>query len=469
MGVGISAHGVYIPRYRIAREILAKEWGIPSMGGEKAVANYDEDSLTMAVEAGLNCITGMDPKEIEGLYFATTTPPYREKQGATTIAAATDLNKEIRTADFTDSLRASTSAIITALDALRAGSVSKILVVAADCRLGEPDSPTEQMLGDGAGALLLAKDRVIAQILDYYCLADEFIGTWRLEGRQFLQSFPGAFELKYGYTRVMGEALKRSCKKFGLKIEDISKAVIYSPNPRGLMGIASKAGLDPKRQLQDSFWTQIGDTGTASPLIMLSAALERAKPGDKILLMSYGDGADAFLLEATPKIEEFRVAKPLEEQLAKKRIMDSYGKYARFRNLALKETTPEPSITSPVVFFREEKQLLSLYGVRCNNCSTLQYPRERVCVQCGAKDDFTDQRLVRRGRLFTFTHDYLAVCPDPPYTQAVIDLDDNCRIYLSLTDCDPESVRIDMPVELTFRNIHDSYGFHNYFWKARPC
>jgi len=469
MVIGISAHGVYIPRYRINREILSKEWGIPSMGGEKAVANYDEDSLTMAVEAGLGCMTGKDPAKIEGLYFASTTPPYREKQSATTIASAFDFHKEIRTADFSDSLRASTSAIISALDALQAGAAKKIMVVAADCRLGEPDSPTEQMVGDGAGALLLATEEVIAEILGCYSLVDEFIGTWRLEGRQFLQSFPGAFELKFGYTRVMGEALKKAFAKFGLKPQDIAKAVIYSPNPRGLAGIAAKAGLNPKEQIQDSFWLQIGDIGTASPLMMLSAALEGAKPNDKILFMSYGDGADAFLLQVTPAIENYKVNKPIRDQIAKKRSMQSYGKYARFRNLASKETPPEPSITSPVVFFREEKQLLSLYGERCNKCSTLQYPRDRVCVQCGSKDDFTDQKLARTGKVFTFTHDYLAVCPDPPYTQAVINLDDNCRIYLGMTDCDPEAVVIDMPVELTFRNIHDSYGFHNYFWKARPC
>ena len=468
MAVGISAHGIYIPRCRIGRDILAKEWGIPSMGGERAVTNYDEDSLTMAVEASLNCIANKDPRKIEGLYFASTNPPYREKQVATTVASAVDLSKEIRTADFSDSLRAGTSALIAALDAVRAGTAKKLLVVAADCRMGEPDSPTEQMVGDGAGAVLLDTEDVIAEILDSYSLADEFLGTWRLDNRQFIQSFPGSFEMKYGYTRVMGEVLKKAFAKFGLKPQDIAKAVIYSPNPRGLAGIVGKAGFDPKSQIQDSFWLQLGDTGTAAPLIMLSAALEGAKPGDKILLVSYGDGSDAFLLQATAAIEKFKVKKGINGQITNKLSISSYGKYTRFRNLAIKETPSEPSVTSPVVFFRDEKQLLPLYGERCNKCSTLQYPRDRVCVECGSKDNFTDIKLARDGKVFTFTHDYLAICPDPPYTQAVIDLSGNCRIYLSMTDCNPDAVAIDMPVELTFRKIHDSYGFHNYFWKARP-
>jgi 3-hydroxy-3-methylglutaryl CoA synthase len=405
MTLGISAYGVYIPKYRIGRDIIAKEWGTPPMGGEKAVANYDEDSLTMAVEASLNCLGNKDPKTINGLYFASTNPPYREKQAATTVASAVDLSKEIRTADFCDSLRASTSALIAALDAIRAGTVKKLLVVAADCRMGEPDSATEQMLGDGAGAILLDTENVIAEILDSYSLADEFIGTWRADSRQFIQTFPGAFELRHGYTRVMGEILKKAFTKFALTPQDLAKVVIYSPNPRGLAGIAGKAGFDPKAQIQDSFWLQLGDTGTAAPLMMLSAALEGAKPGDKILLVSYGDGSDAFLLQATSEIEKFKVKKDINGQIANKRPLGSYGKYSRFRNLAIKETPPEASETSPVVFFRDEKQLLPLYGEKCNKCNTLQYPRDRVCVECRSKDEFTDVKLAKDGKIFTFTHD----------------------------------------------------------------
>jgi 3-hydroxy-3-methylglutaryl CoA synthase len=106
--------------------------------GERAVANADEDSLTMAVAAGLDCLAGIDQSTIDGLFFATTTAPYSEKQSAGVIAAALDLRHDISTADFTGSLRAATTALRAAADAIDSGNAQSILVTAADCRPGEP-------------------------------------------------------------------------------------------------------------------------------------------------------------------------------------------------------------------------------------------------------------------------------------------------------------------------------------------
>lgn len=464
---GIVSFGAYVPRYRINRDVIAKEWGIPSMKGEKAVANYDEDSLTMATEACLSCLGGRETKEIGGLYFATTSSPYREKQGATTIATFADFGRDVRTADFTDTLRAGTTAMITALDSILAGTAQKAMVVASDCRMGEPDSPEEQLYGDAAGAVLLGKDPGIAEILGTHTLMDEFTGAWRTADRNYVQIFPGGFDVRYGYDRVMSEVLPAVYKKFGITSKDLAKAVIYAPNPRALTALAKKAGFDPQAQLQDTLIGQVGDTGAAAPLLMLAATLEDARPGDKILLVSYGDGSDAILLQATDAIAQFKLDRSLKAQIATKRDMGSYGKYSRFRKLAVKETTAA-EISTPVAYFRDWKQLMPLYGERCNHCGTLQYPKERVCYDCGSKDNFTDVKLSHRGTIFTYTHDYLFPGPDLPYTQSVIQLDDGCRIYLALTDSDSNEVAIDMPVELTCRRIHDGYGFHNYYWKARP-
>src|SRR5216684_2513096 len=112
--VGIVGFGSYVPSYRLPREVIAKEWGTASAGGEKAVANHDEDSLTLAVNAAINCFPSTDPARLEALFFASTTPPYREKQAAATVAAVLDTGSTVRTADFTDSLRAGTSALLAA-------------------------------------------------------------------------------------------------------------------------------------------------------------------------------------------------------------------------------------------------------------------------------------------------------------------------------------------------------------------
>jgi uncharacterized OB-fold protein len=242
--------------------------------------------------------------------------------------------------------------------------------------------------------------------------------------------------------------------------------ILPASSPRAPQGIAKALGLDPKTQLQDSFWAMVGDTGAAQPLLMLAAALERAKAGDLILVCGYGDGADALLLRATGNAPA--AAASVSQQIEVKRTLPSYGRYARFRKLVKKESGG-PDVSSPVVLWRDRKELLPLYGGKCPKCSTVQFPKHRVCIECGHSTGLEDQKLERRGTLFTFTNDFLFESPDPPVTHAVVDLEGGGRIYLQLTDCDAERVEIDMPLELTFRKLHDGGGFHNYFWKARPA
>ena len=460
---GITAAGAWVPRYRLPRELIAKEWGAASAGGEKAVANHDEDSLTLAVNAALALGAVERP---EAVFFATTTSPYGEKQGAATIAAVLDCPGATRTLDFTGTLRAGTSALLAALDAIAGGSARCVLVAAGECRLGEPDSMTEQSYGDAGAAVLLGGDAGRAEVVATHSVADEFLGTWRTREQEFPRGVPGAFEAKFGYTRVLGEAVKGVITKARVAPDALATVILPTPSPRAPQGIAKALGLDARRQLQDGFWTTVGDTGAAQPLLMLAAALERAKAGDLILVTAYGDGADAILLRATgtPAVGGTSVLRQIEV----KRLLPSYGRYARFRKLVRKEAVAaEPS--SPVILFRDRKELLPLYGGRCPGCGTVQFPKHRVCIECAHPGGLEDVKLSHRGTLFTFTNDHLFESPDPPVSHAVVDLDGGGRLYCQLTDCEPERVEIGMPLELTFRKIHEGGGFNNYFWKARPA
>jgi hydroxymethylglutaryl-CoA synthase len=460
---GIIAAGAYVPRYRLPRELIAREWGSHAAGGEKAVANHDEDSLTLATNAALDL--GGAAEGVDAVYFATTTAPWAEKQGAATIAAVLDLPPATRTLDFTDTLRAGTSALLAALDAL-AGGARRVLVAAADCRLGEPDSPAEQSYGDAGAALVVGPEAGGAEVLAVHSLADEFLGTWRTSTERHPHGFPGGFESRFGYARVLGEAVRAVLGKAGVGADALATAILPTPNPRAPLGLAKSLGLDPKRQLQDGFWATLGDAGTAQPLLMLAAALERARAGELILIAGYGDGADAVLLRATGA--PAAVGTPVATQIEVKRTLASYGRYARFRRLVRRDA-PAPDPTSPPVLFRDRRELLPLYGGRCPQCDTVQFPKHRVCIECGHTGGLEDRRLARRGRLFTFTNDYMYESPDPPVSHAVVDLDGGGRLYCQLTDCEPERVEIDMPLELTFRKVHEGGGFPHYFWKARPA
>jgi 3-hydroxy-3-methylglutaryl CoA synthase len=461
---GIIAAGATIPRYRLPRELIAREWGSASAGGEKAVANHDEDSLTLAVNAAV-ALEGAGPVP-DAVFFATTTSPYDEKQGAATIAAVLDLPATTRTADFTGTLRAGTSALLAALDALGSGSAKRVLVATGECRLGEPDSMTEQNYGDAGAAVVLGTDAGRAEVLATHSIADEFLGTWRTSDQAFPQSFPGAFESKFGYGRILGRAVQGLLAKAKVAPKDVATVILPTPSPRAPQGVAKALGLDPKAQLQDAFWMTVGDTGAAQPLVMLAAALERATPGQLVLVLGYGDGADAILLRATgaPPV----VGGGVHRQIEVKRLLPSYGRYARFRRLVRKESATT-DVSSAVVLFRDRQELLPLHGGKCPKCSTVQFPKHRVCIECSAPDGLEDVKLARRGTLFTFTNDFLFESPDPPTTHAVVDLQGGGRLYCQLTDCDAEQVAIDMPLELTFRRIHGGGGFNNYFWKARPA
>ena len=459
---GIVAAAACIPRYRLPRELIAREWGGQAAGGEKAVANHDEDSLTLAMSAAL-ALEGQGERP-DAVFFATTTSPYTEKQGAATIAAVLDLPGATRTADFTDTLRAATSALLAGLDAL-AGGARGVLVAAGECRLGEPDSIAEQSYGDAGAAVLLGRGAERVQVVATHSIADEFLGTWRTREQEFPRSFPGAFEARYGYGRVLGEAVKGVLAKARVPPQDLATVILPTPNLRAPQAVAKALGLDAKRQLQDGFWTTVGDTGAAQPLLALAAALERAKPGDLILVAGYGDGADALLLRVTAPAAA--AGPSVWRQIEVKRTLPSYGRYARFRGLVRRETvTSDPS--SAVVMFRDRKELLPLYGGKCPKCGTVQFPKHRVCIECAHPGGLEEVKLARRGRLFTFTNDYLFESPDPPTAHAVIDLEGGGRLYCQLTDCEPERVEIDMPLELVFRRIHEGGGFNNYFWKARP-
>jgi len=460
----ILGAAAYVPRYRLPREMIAREWGGMPGPGERAVANHDEDSLTMAVNAALALPTAAGRPD--AVVFATTTPPYAEKQGAATIAAVLDLPPTARTLDVGSTLRAGTSAMLATLDVIAAGSAQRVLVAAADCRLGEPESAAEQGFGDAGAALLVGAEPGMAEILATHTLAEELLGTWRTSAQDFPRAFPGAFETKVGYAPLLVQAARGALASAGVPASEVATVVLPTPNPRAPLGVAKALGLDPKRQLQDGLWTTIGDAGAAQPLLLLVAALERATAGDVILVCGYGDGADAIVLRATGA--RVAASATVAQQIEVKRTLPSYGRYARFRHLVRKESGM-PDVASPVVAFRDRKELLPLHGGRCPRCAVVQFPRFRACIECGHPDGLDDVALARRGTVFTFTHDYLHESPDPPTTHAVVDLEGGGRIYLQLTDCEADRVAVDIPVELTIRRLHDGGGFHNYFWKARPA
>jgi 3-hydroxy-3-methylglutaryl CoA synthase/uncharacterized OB-fold protein len=471
---GIISYGAYIPLWRLSRDAIAAAWQSASTGGERSVANNDEDTITMATEAAIDCLAGWQREKVDGLYFASTTSPYKEKECSTLVAMAADLRPEIITADFGNSLRAGTEAFRAALDAVISGSASQVLVTASDCRTGYPRSNFEQVFGDAAAALLIGNTgRPAVMVEGSYSLSNELYDVWRLDKDTYVQSWEDRFVIEHGYTENMEKAISALLRKKALSVKDITKAVLYAPTSRAQQGLARRLGFDVKTQLQALFISNVGISGCAHVLLMLVAALEEAKAGDKILVASYGSGCDAFLLGVTEEIGRLNGnRRGVKGHLDSKRPLCSYARYLSYRGL-LEPQPGEPFRLFPAATtsWRERNWAIRMHGSKCKNCGTVTFPIERVCYNCRSKDNFEEVRLSdRKARVFTFTLDNLAGrSDDPTIPQIGVEFDyESARAYLPMTDCDPGEVKVDMPVEMTFRRLYEGAGMYNYFWKCRP-
>ncbi len=464
---GIVSYGAYVPPTRLP--LGAVGFRKPRDGGpEKAVAWNDEDSITLAVAATASCLRGWEREAVDALFFASTTQPFQEKQGAALVARALDLRRDVRTADFGGSLRAGTSALRAALDAVAAGSARRVLVVASDCRLGAPGSGLEASFGDGAVAFLVGDSEPIATCDAAFALSDEIVDVWRTAGDSFVHSWEDRFVVQEGFVPRLCEAVRGLLQKTGASAADFARVILYAPDRRSHGAVARALRLDPDR-VQDPLFGRLGNAGAAFALLQLAAALETAEAGDRLLVASYGDGAEALALSATEYLGKLPPRRGVSWHLARRRPVPSYDRYLQARGLTATEyDPPRDQGLSATVHFRERDEDVSFCGQKCGQCGAVQFPNQRVCETCFTRDDFSRVRLSdKTGRVLTYTFDYFFPTPEPPTVVTITEVE-GARVHLQLVDTAPENVRLDMPVEFVFRRIHQAGGRPNYYWKARP-
>jgi hydroxymethylglutaryl-CoA synthase len=475
MPIGIKSYGAYLPKYMLPRESIGKAWDFPVVPGTKAVAMEDEDSLTMSVEAGLDCLEGIDPKTVDGIFFASTTQVYTEKDSASLIATVLDMREDILTADFTDSTKAGTTALTRALDTIKANeNIKSILVVAADTRMPEPSTMWEFGFADGAAALLVAdEENIPISIDDYYSVSANTTGPWkRADKDEFIRTFEVKMDAMF-YTQSMTKAMSELLKRNGLKPEDINIAAYYYNNPR-MHSTISKIMKFGQGVAQNSIFFQVGDTGTPMPFMLLIASLRRPKQDDKIIMAGFGDGADAVLMQVRDKDGVRQIGKGRMGFVGHQKsmaILKNYNKFIEFKELLNKDRYKRKS--SAVTLWRDTASVYKWYGLKCKNCGTVQYPDlMRTCSFCRADDQLEHVKLSKKGTIFTFTLDHLVggAYLNTPVPRCVIDLEGGGRVLVNMTEIEKpeENVKIGMEVEMTFRKEHEGAEFKNYYWKCRP-
>lgn len=468
--VGIVSYGAYIPYYRLKKETIAQAFGKRGGKGAKAVAYCDEDSVTMSVAAAMDACKGQTMEKLQAVYFASVSAPYREKQCAAELVAVLDAGENVRTGDFAGNLRAGTSAFLCACDSLEQTG-GEAVVAMGDCRLGAADGKFESDLGDGAAAFLLGSDDLLATLDASVSVSKNSIDEWRAQEDIYLRNWDARYANTQLYIPQVTLAVKRVLEKASLQTCDISKLVLYGHDDKLRNGLANKLGFSAE-QVASGFYSEIGNTGNAAAGIMLADTLDQAKSGDRILVVTYGEGCDALLLTVTDKIATYRPANSVAALMEHKDDSLSYGKYLKWKGMIDCEPQKHPAQERSALpdYYRNYRKNHNLVGSRCTKCGTIVFPPQRVCVHCRSIDTMEAYGFLNKtATIRTFTIDGLSLSLDSPNFLVVIEFEGGGKMMTYLVDCKKEDIRVGMRVRASYRKMYEANGVQTYFWKVVPA
>ena len=477
---GILSFGAYLPRSRLQRQVVAaaNAWFAPGLRGlakgERAICNWDEDSITMGVEAARDCLVGFDRQAITQLMLASSTMPFDERQNSGVVANALQLGTALRAMDLSGSQRAGSTALAAALDGN--GTTGQALIVAADARKAKAGSTQEMQYGDGAAAVLVGHGEPLARLIGSHSETVDFVHQYRMHDRAHDYAWEERWVRDEGYLKIVPRAVAALLAQAQVEAAAITHFCMPGTLSRIQAAVAKRCGL-PDESVRDALSAVCGDTGVAHPLLLLAAALEDAKPGDRILLAAFGEGCDALLFEVTPAVTKASARRGVKGALAARREDGNYMRYLSFNGLLDMERgmRAEPDKATPLtVLYRNRDMIQGLVGGKCRVCGTVQYPRQRYCVnpECNALDSQDDYAFSERsGTLMCYTADALTYSPDPPTYFGMVAFDGGGRMLLDFTEVEAGKIDVGLPVRMVFR-IKDQdplRGFVRYFWKATPA
>lgn len=345
--VGIVGYGAFIPRHRIKVEEIAKVWGAdaPSykrglMLWQKSVPTPDVDTITLSVEATKNALrrAQIDAAEIGAVYVGSESHPYAVKPSGTTVAEAIGAVPDCHCADFEFACKAGSEAMFVTLALVKAGYMKYALSVGADTSQGAPGDALEYSASAGAAAFIMGKKDVIAEAVETFSFMTDTPDFWRRE-HEFYPQHGGRFTGEPAYFRTITGAATGIMKKARMKPEDIDYVVFHQPNGKFPLRVGKMLGF-PKEKIEPGWLTpRLGNTYSGSSPLGLTSTLDIAKPGDMILMVSYGSGAgsDAFIWRVTERIDEVRdLAVRTNTLLDENQFYVDYGTYAKYRHKILK-------------------------------------------------------------------------------------------------------------------------------------
>jgi len=473
MQSGILAVGAYVPRLRLARSAIASahKWMAPALvsgaKGCRAFCSHDEDAVTMAVEAVRDCIPPRDRNQVAALSLASTTLPYADMSNGAIVAAATDLPKAVRASESTGSQRAGSLALIAALRRADEDAV----VVASERGQAKPASTFEMQFGAGAAAFRIGPGEAVAHYLGSASSSASFPDHVRAADSEDSYFWEERFIRDEGYRLippVVGEALVQS----GVAIADISHFVMPSLLRGGAGAVAKAIGY--KGQIADDLASDCGHAGAAHGFLMLAKVLETANAGERILFVTFGQGVDAIVLQATGKSSPGRgVSGCLADRIETQdylRFLSFYGRVDLDWGMRA-EVQEKAALTNA---WRSSSQVLGFRAGKCPHCQTVQFPQLSVCVSPGCGSSSTEFEQIsladEPAKVLTYTADWLSYHPAPPLFAGFVQFANGARLMMETCDTNAEIMDVGVPLRMVFRarKTDPRSGFRRYFWKATP-
>ncbi len=343
--VGIVTYGVYIPRFRIRVEEIARVWGANSdeiTGGlgvfEKSVPDLDEDAATIAVEAARAAMarSHVNPEDVGAVYVGSESHPYAVKPTACTVGEAIRATPEMTAADYEFACKAGTAGIQTCMGLVKSGMIRYGMAIGSDVAQGAPGDALEYTAAAGGAAFLIGNEQPIAEIRETCSFTTDTPDFWRREG----QNYPrhgGRFTGDPGYFRHVQGAALMLLERMGTTASDYDYCVFHQPNAKFPKRVAQLLGFTPEQVGLGLVVPRLGNTYSGSSLIGLAATLDQASPGDRIFVTSFGSGAgsDAFDIEVTGAIRDQAVFDPGQAPTVGSLLGDpvyvDYARYARHK------------------------------------------------------------------------------------------------------------------------------------------
>jgi hydroxymethylglutaryl-CoA synthase len=429
-------------------------------GGRRAVAGWDEDALTLAVEAA----RGMPVPE--AVVFASTSAPFLERSHATLLVDALALDPAVRTSDVSGSRRCAVSALRDAL--LGSGDV---LIAAGEKRPAVAGSSQHLSDGDG-GAAALISDRGAAQLLGHASLSHDLVDIYASREHPESYSYEERFVRETAVGGVIAPTIKAACAAAGIAPSEITRAAVHEPLSGCWRDISRLTGVTAPNLAAD-LAQSVGDLGAAHALFALALACADAGEGDLVLLAGFGSGCDALVFRLTGPMPGARETAAL---LRRGVVLDDYMRFLSLTGAVQLDWGVRSEFeqkAQATVLERYGRDMIGFIAGRDTE-GNVQFPKSRIPVRPDAKgpERLEDIRLADgTAKVVSVTADRLNFTPDPPFWFGLVQFDNGARVMMEFTDADGRGFSVGDAVRprLRIKSRDSRRGFRTYFWKAAPA